>query len=88
MRWTGTAVKYTRCLKGAWALRFGGASARQCFVLGAAVPAPARRSAHGVEDADVRQIAVLFRVVEAVADDEAVVDCKADVVDLHVDQTP
>ena len=38
-----------------------------------------------LEDADVRQVAVLLGVVEAVADDELVFDGEADVVDLDVD---
>src|SRR6266478_5377404 len=40
------------------------------------------------DDGDMRQVSVLFRVVEAVADDEAIFDCEADVFDLHVDLAP
>ena len=44
-----------------------------------------RSGVYCVEDRDVRQVAVLLGVVEAVADDEAILDREADVLDLHVD---
>src|SRR5882672_5075071 len=36
---------------------------------------------------DMRKVAVLFGVIEAVADHEAILDREADVFDLHVDLT-
>ena len=58
------------------------------------LPGPHRRSDRrsvrivptaSLDDADVRQVAVLLGVVEPVADDELVLDREADVLDLHVD---
>ena len=45
-------------------------------------------SAATVDDADVREVAILFGVVEAVADDEPILDREADVLDLDVDLAP
>jgi 5-methylthioadenosine/S-adenosylhomocysteine deaminase len=42
------------------------------------------RRVNSLNEADVRQVPELFRVVEPVPDDEVVVDGEADVLDLHV----
>ena len=53
-------------------------------------PSPIRRSIAVCDpwllfqDRDVRQVAVLLRVIEPVADDEVILDGEADVIDLHV----
>src|SRR3989442_2762745 len=42
----------------------------------------------GLDDGDVRQVAILLGEVEAVADDEPIGNLEADVLDLHVDLPP
>src|SRR5687768_1145748 len=41
-----------------------------------------------VDDADIREIAILFRVVETVADHKSIFDLEADVLDFDIDLTP